>query len=235
MKLSGVHVIETMPKEYNFPCVELQHILSSYVGSNSNQEEIQNIINSFKGKIIDKLLLSGKELEEFQITVYEFPEISVKCKNLFTAIIMFGRYVPLINIPEGKKSWRFETGDNLQYNEEKDCWILYKASLSIQDMFVPFEENKIDGYEKRPVVTQEELEARSIYTYQEKKKKVQKDFEEAHPGVPYGSVLIELGKSYEGYLDGQIVIKTINGQLWALPIVCGDFGECPDDVDVKRR
>jgi hypothetical protein len=232
MKLSGVHVIEIMPKEYNFPCIELQHILSSYIGNASRQEEIQNVINSFKGKIIDKLFLSGKELEEFQITAEGFPEISVKCKNLFTAIIMFGRYVPLVMLPEGCERWKLENGDTLQYNKENDTWILYKSNL-VLDMFSPLEKVAID--EKRPVVTRDELEARSIYAYQEKKKKTQKEFEETHPGVPYGSVLIELGKTYEGHLDGQIVIKTINGQLWALPIFCGEFWECPDDVELWKR
>src|ERR1035437_4977359 len=55
---------------------------------------------------------------------------------------------------------------------------------------------------------------------------VKQKFIEENPGVPYGSTKIVLNKDYDGSADGEFKIKTINNELWFIPLTsCCDFGE----------
>jgi hypothetical protein len=38
-----------------------------------------------------------------------------------------------------------------------------------------------------------------------------------NPGVPWGSIKLEVGNNYDGLVEEDIHIRTINGELWFLP------------------
>ena len=51
------------------------------------------------------------------------------------------------------------------------------------------------------------------------------EFIKNNPGVPVGSTKLEIGKHYAADMDGEMLIRTINGSLWAFHPDCGEIGE----------
>ena len=58
-----------------------------------------------------------------------------------------------------------------------------------------------------------------------RKQKIIDEWNNKYPQVPYGSIELELGKNYSAHMDGNMLIKTIHGKLWAFPPTCGEIYE----------
>lgn len=216
--------IESKPqKKYDTPFEELQEILKEYLSKDISKslESIINEVENFKNRLISNNVFLEIEKEHFGINVSNnIDTLDIKPKNLFTACILFGKYVPIFFLGN-EHFFVFDDGSLVYYDTMSGKYIL---------------ENSIN-YRNLSELTDEDLNHRlhvahsGLFTvlYQENKKRSLdklENFRKDNPGVPDYAIELIVGKNYDGRADGDFEVKTINNKLWFIPLSsCVDFDE----------
>ena len=242
----------TIPKKnYEYPYEELMDFLKSFEGKAVSsydkffEGEFKYRLDEFKDRILGEQGIrkndSDYELFGFLISAgSESGSIKINCRNLFTACVLFGKYVPSW-ILGGEKEFTFKNGDCIVFNKVLDDYVLIKG-IDISTINIPEPKSKglIDVEELKKELNLENLTTEKLnkllnsfdgikYTLVKdelnKRAQVQLwNFKIKNPDVPDNAIEIILGKSYEGNIDGAFEVKTINGKLWFIPKTsCSNF------------
>lgn len=115
-------------KEYNYPFEELRDILSSFdytMMDAKNKTYLDNIIKKFLAKITHKYIPYNSDFDSL-VLHYNFSDNTiVYCGNLFTACVLYGRYVPLCLVIN-ENYYIFPDGDYIEYNKKLQEYVYYK-------------------------------------------------------------------------------------------------------------
>lgn len=179
-------------------------------------EDYRKVIEKYRQKHILMHKITDFDSKEFVIDVFEYEgSIRLQVKNLYTACILFGHYIPsgeINNHIKGNYLHIPMTDYKIRYLNGM-CWLIEDDGEECR-VYTCF------GKEKEVELVEW---VRNGYLYEKEIDRVMKEFEEINPGVPYGSVEIEKGKNYEGMVDGHFSIKNINRKIWFIPGMCS-FG-----------
>ena len=107
--------------EFNYPFEELRHELGIFQAkcvTSTTFNWLKNTIDSFKYKLCYNFNLSESEIGEFEI-IYSLNEVAtVRCRNIFTACILYDHYIPnfLLKCADSSNEVIFTNGDRIYYD-----------------------------------------------------------------------------------------------------------------------
>ena len=235
-------------KKYTYPFEELRDILEEFSCSqltSITKKQIEYRINTFKYKIIHEQSIDSSEEQYFDFTCSFGVVTKVKCKNIFTACIMYDKYIPYNFIGECSE-YTFNNGDKVEYDHTLEEYMYIKKpveiklpeSLKIEEIPLPHPPDKSETdlifeeiKDKLESLSENELRKycdlfggikfNVIYSEMKRRDQIKlKEFREQNPGVPDDATKLIAGKNYGGDLDGGFEIQTINGELWFVPKGC---------------
>ena len=165
--------------------------------------------------------------DQKEVTFADGSKIEHNVENDEYSLLLPGSDINICNImyisEEQQVHERFDTFLNEQKQKELDAKDSRQKffdsikdnlqSVSVKELYQYL--SKVD--EKGHRIIGEEIDRRHQL--------VRDEFELANPGVPYGSILLEVGKNYSADMDGNMEIRTVNGQLWTFPPSCGSIDE----------
>lgn len=248
-------------KEYQYPFEELKDILKNFEGkaissySNFFDGEFKYTLDEFKDRTLGEqgIRQNDPDYDLFGFLIKSGSEtgsIRIKCRNLFTACVLFGKHVPSW-ILGNEKEYTFKNGDCIVFNEVLDDYTMIKG-IEISTVNIPLTKSSgiIDVELVKKELNLENLTTNKLeklsyklsgirYTLVKdelnKRKEVQlQKFRIKNPGVPDNAIQIISGKTYSGRADGDFEVKTINGKVWFIPIgSCCDFYETDDNNQRK--
>jgi len=130
MNKTTLHVPKGFPEEpeFNYPLDEIMHIMEELQFSmmdSSFDNKLSNILVNFENRVLNKFNIPSEERSNFGLTWQHSSEnkIAIKCKNLFTACIMFGHYMPYIFV-EGLNKFTLKDGSTIEYLHESGGYVL---------------------------------------------------------------------------------------------------------------
>ena len=214
--------------------------------SESNAE-IKYCIDSFLALMADEYNLweDEKKLLKIDISYKKLLKIDISYKegmsidggliigmeptNMFTACVLFGKYVPKFFIAPDSKEVITRDLSKVTYKDDKYYLsevdeTKIKSTDELRMMSVSEHEKYYNNIPYKNTVIALSFPASKEITHSIEEKKIN-DFEKENPGVPYGATELSPGKNYSGRSDGNYEIKTINGRLWFIPGACCDFDE----------
>ena len=100
------------------PFENLQIILSKFIGESRSfqtETEIIGALQEFKDHVLYLYNVPDSGRQYFKLACIFDEDILIKCTNLFTACLMFGKYVPHFFL-EGKDEFIFPNGDKIFYD-----------------------------------------------------------------------------------------------------------------------
>lgn len=247
-------------KEYQYPFEELKNILKSFEGkaissySNFFDGEFKYVLDEFKNRILGEqgIRQDDPDYDLFGFFIKSGSEsgsIRIKCRNLFTACVLFGKHFPSW-ILGNEKEYTFKNGDCIVFNEVLDDYTMIKG-VEISTINIPLTKSSgfIDVEAVKKELNLENLTTSKLqklsyklsgirYTLVKdelnKRAEVQlQKFRIENPGVPEYAIKIIPGKTYKGNADGDFEIKSINGKIWFIPGNCCDFYETNENGERK--
>lgn len=110
--------IEVKKPEYDFPYLELKSIVSSFEGrflDESTKREFEYAINDFRWRVFAELQANPDDFDKFEL-LYSLESGFVKCKNLYTACILYSRYIPFSFLEKDQKDIVFKDSSKIEYS-----------------------------------------------------------------------------------------------------------------------
>lgn len=256
----------TIPeKKYEYPFEELRDIVKSFEGrffnlDNSNLElEFKSKLDYFREKVLHEQNVIDNERYLFQFN-YSLGENSfIQCVNLFTACIIYGKYVPAMFLV-GRNEFEYKNGDRIVFDELLAEYVFIPKGniVNLQEIFPINSDSNVSVHkltlvEKIDILNDINLEDCSIdrlyellnkanrkeyhliYDEITRKKEIKlQKFRIENPGVPDNAIEIVSNKTYSGRSDANFEVKTINGKIWFIPIgSCCEFYET--NIDGERK
>ena len=177
--------------EFNYPFEELRKILNQFAFESMTTTTFnwfQNAIELFKYNICTNFRLSESEIGEFELN-YNLNEVAtVRCKNMFTACILYDHYLTSLYFKwnENKNEVVFTNGDRIYYDNNVNEFIMELGNVNDN---IDFSNNFII----KPEI-------------------------ELIENVPTNAIEIIKNKEYQGNADGNFEIRTINDKIWLIPL-----------------
>ena len=125
-----------MSESDRLPFEELKDILKSFNGNmitTNFKREVHTTLDVFKHKMKERFQINNNEIDNFVLSLSipnEGGTAKLKCDNLFTACILFGRYVPYY-IVDGKDNFQFKDGVIIAYSHEYEEFMCNKLKVDI--------------------------------------------------------------------------------------------------------
>ena len=266
-----VRVISIADESDKLPCEQIKEFLETKIYlqpmNSTTKLNFVGVIDNLKFKIKIKNNLSDEEFQQLDIP-YKIElinnenkwykeggsKICVKARNMFTACLLFGKYVPYWLVKNKPKEFLFSDCDKVIYHDGK--YFLIKADPNKmktreeimemskiereryynEDKSISIDISNVVKTEKEYETHKDELRReiellgkssihKIVVNEIERRKQIEVSEFELKFEVPYGSVKLEVGKNYMVYIDGEMKIKTVNGELWAFPPTCGSIDE----------
>jgi len=117
---------------YKYPFEELKAILESFELKLYpwDADKFKYALDNFTQKLSHHYNVPKDEVDNIKFNYYwEDNNIKIYCGNMFTACLIFGRYVPLFIIKMYKKKYEFSDGSMIKYDKESEKYIFYEKQF----------------------------------------------------------------------------------------------------------
>src|ERR1035437_9663759 len=218
---------ERNDKKYESPFHELMDIINNceFLRADKAKYKFKSELLDFRFNIKSRLKLTDTEFKLFDFAhSCDDEALSIKCKNLFTACILYGHYVPYMFVHHNETKFVFKDDSYVEYitNNGTGDWLYFNnvklnfgqiPSEQIPLLHPPETKNTLDSFNKVKKnlneISDEELRFLLDMTsgsnfhqaYAEKKRREElklAEWRKENPGVPDGATKLEVGNNYYG-------------------------------------
>ena len=140
--------IKNNEKSYKYPFEELRVILKSFEFRQltpQTEMEFEQVLLQFKTKTLNEYTTDNSELKHFNFSYSLQGTPFLRCSNLFSACLVYGKYVPH-TLLKGQNRFVFNSGEVIEYDSELNEYMYHQNMIELKAEIKPIEAHVLDKF-----------------------------------------------------------------------------------------